>query len=342
VTYGELSAGTNTITATFVKLPAMTLDLISSGEGDLNIDSPGGPLSTVVLEYGDEVGDFVILPSYGWFVESIVLITGDGVSLTITDSARAASFTIGYSELRSGTNTMTVIFVKLPAMTLDLISSGEGEFYIDSAGGPVYTVVLEYGDEVSGFVISPSYGWVIGSVVLITGDGVSLTITDSARSASFTIGYDELTAGTNTITVTFVIEGTGPVDPPGPHGGGPTGQGPHTLLLLLLLFAIPFIWAVLLWVNGGTVVSGTVTHKGKGLDDVEIEYAIDGNKGYVTTNADGGYTITVPRGSEVMLPSVVKKGYAVSGATMDGKAVREYTTLSFGIHKKRTEVDFVM
>ncbi|MCL1984697.1 MAG: hypothetical protein FWG58_04805, partial [Methanomassiliicoccaceae archaeon] len=78
-------------------------------------------------------------------------------------------------------------------------------------------------------------------------------------------------------------------------------------------------------------VNGAVTHKGKGLAGVRIEYTTNGEARTVMTDKKGNYVLDAPVGSEVKITSVTKDGYEVI----------EDLPISFFMEKD-TSVDFKM
>jgi len=91
---------------------------------------------------------------------------------------------------------------KTDPMTLDAESSGNGQFYIVSPGGPEYHAVLNPGD-IADLAISPSSGWKIKSVILTLGSGAELDKTGDALSGNLSVDYYELESGTNVIRAVF-------------------------------------------------------------------------------------------------------------------------------------------
>ncbi|MCL2509910.1 MAG: DUF1565 domain-containing protein, partial [Methanomassiliicoccaceae archaeon] len=118
---------------------------------------------------------------------------GFGVTLDLIDYAGGDPVQ-GYS----------IVFLaeeKTNYMTLDVESSGSGQFYIDSAGGPLYQIEVGPGDTVDSFVITSTPGWKIESIILTAGDGTKI---DKTNDALITVDYSELASGTNVIKVVFV------------------------------------------------------------------------------------------------------------------------------------------
>jgi uncharacterized repeat protein (TIGR02543 family) len=166
-------------------------------------------------------------------------------------------------------------------LTLDLVTIGSGEFFIDEAGGPEHTAVLYPGDVVVNFVITPAHGWKIGSVILVDGNDIAHDKTSDAIAGTLTISYNELASGTDTLTVTFLkIE----------------DERPWYLLLLPL-----FIVLLLIFADDDEEVYGKVTRNGKGLAGVTVSYTLNGVPRTVVTDKDGDYSIDVDMGDVIAI-----------------------------------------
>ena len=142
--------------------------------------------------------------SDGSFVGNVEVViparAANGFEVTVPLTADAAVKGYGIVLLSETKNT---------DMTLDVVSSGSGSFYIDSPSGPEYQAVLSVGDTVNDFVISPLSGWKIKSVILTSGDGSVFNKTNDAISGTLTVSYNELASGTNIIKAVFE-----PITPP--------------------------------------------------------------------------------------------------------------------------------
>ncbi|MDR0334969.1 MAG: hypothetical protein LBH69_03695, partial [Methanomassiliicoccaceae archaeon] len=230
-----------------------------------------------------------------------------------TADAAAGTLTVSYSELAGGVSTITVTFVdtRIPDEILDLITVGDGEFFIDASGGPEYSANLNAGDSVSNFVITPAPGWMIGSVILVAGDGTAYDKTDDALSGTLTVSYDELASGANTITVTFTEVPVIPDD----EGS----SFPWWILLFGLIFLLIFLD------DDDEEVYGKVTWKGRGIAFAKISYTLNGTSGTVTTDKDGDYSIPVAIGDDIAITEVTKGRSSVSGLPAEMHIVKERT-----------------
>jgi len=360
VSHGELAGGTNTITAKFVPIDEI-LNLVTVGSGSFYADAAGGPAYTVTMNAGDIVGDFEIAPSYGWTLESVILVAGDGTSYDKTADAVAGTLSVSYNELEGGTNTITATFVPIDEI-LNLVTVGNGEFYVDAAGGPVYTVTLNAGDIVDDFAIVPSPERKIGSVILVTGDGASYDRTADAIGGTLTVSYDELTGGTNTITVTFVDAddpagggddgndtgddgddtddgndtgiddrdddgGATDINATGETGGGTGGGSGNSLWFILpLFFGLIFL---LIFLDDEEEIYGKVRYNGKGVAGVRISYTLNGVSKMTLTDKDGDYSISVDIGDEVV----------ITGAKKGKTSVSDALPMHLRVSEDRTKVD---
>jgi hypothetical protein len=186
------------------KNTSMQLDLAHEGDGDFFIGNPSDPKYTVTVSTGGNISDFKIIPASGWIITSAILVAGDGMVVDKTADALSSKLRVSYSELASGTNTITVTFVDT-RLYLDLVSQGDGDFYIDVSGTHLITATMALGDPaITDFVITPASGWIIGSVILLAGDGTVVDKAADALSDTLSVAYEELAEGINTITVTFV------------------------------------------------------------------------------------------------------------------------------------------
>ena len=123
--------------------------------------------------------------------------TANGLKVTVPLMADAEGTAVG------GYGIVLLNMLKSTTMTLDVTSSGGGEFYIDSPGGPEYQATLDVDGVIDNFVISPSPGWEIKSVILTAGDGSVFDRTNDALNGNLAVNYDELASGTNVIHAVF-------------------------------------------------------------------------------------------------------------------------------------------
>gem|GEM_PF-3103105 len=125
--------------------------------------------------------------------------TANGLKVTVPLMADAEGTAVG------GYGIVLLSIPKSTSMILDVVSSGGGEFYIDSPSGRKYQATLDIGDFVDNFVTSPSPGWEIKSVILTAGDGSVFDKTVDALTGNIVVNYSELASGTNVIRAVFVL-----------------------------------------------------------------------------------------------------------------------------------------
>lgn len=137
----------------------MTLDVISSGSGKFYINSMSGPEYQAVLSFGDTLNDFVISPSSGWKIKSVILTAGDGAVFDKTTDAVDGKLTVLYNELASGTNTIEAVFEKSDTTAYPITSTADGGSTIAPSG----VVSVAHGNSVT-FSFSANQGYSIANV----------------------------------------------------------------------------------------------------------------------------------------------------------------------------------
>ncbi|MDR1405419.1 MAG: hypothetical protein LBJ20_07650, partial [Candidatus Methanoplasma sp.] len=122
---------------------------------------------------------------------------GEGLKITVPLAADAGGESVG------GYGIILLSKEKNTALTFEVIGSGDGVFCIGSPDSREYQAILNVGETVSNFVVSPSSGWRIGSVTLTTGDGAVFDKTDSALKGILSVSYSELASGINIMLAVF-------------------------------------------------------------------------------------------------------------------------------------------
>jgi hypothetical protein len=231
---------------------------------------------------------------------------------------------------------------KTGPMMLDLYASGNGEFYHDIRAGPEYRIEIYPGDTLGLFLIRPAEEWVVGSVILVAGDGTIFDKTADALAGALIVSYSELTDGDNNrITVTFVL-----IPPVKDADGGGGGFPLWPFLLPILIFLLLF----LMWERTVRII-GRVTAGGEPIADAAILYSMADSDGGqvirnvpVTTDVNGRYVIFVQKGWTVTIEGASKNGRLTTGATSvkDGLAVDETLYLTIPVEERIIEVNLTM
>jgi hypothetical protein len=138
-------------------------------------------------------------------------LLGDPIPIVPVRTVDGFKITVPLQATVSGTDVKgyAVVILAEPKntdLTLNAeVKSGNGQFYIDDIGGPLYQKTLSLGDpDIDNFIITPDSGWELKSVTLTAGDGSVFDKTNDALNGTLAVSYNEMASGTNTISAVFV------------------------------------------------------------------------------------------------------------------------------------------
>ncbi|MCL2786353.1 MAG: hypothetical protein FWD81_03945, partial [Methanomassiliicoccaceae archaeon] len=109
-------------------------------------------------------------------------------------------------------------------------------------------------------------------------------------------------------------------------------------VVLLIAAHLTFI---IIMLGRYTFITGIVVYKGKGVAGVKVSFTVRGKTKELVTDRNGRYSVSVLKGSDVVMISAVMSGQSVKEVLKDGEKVPEGLPLELNVGKHKTVIDII-
>jgi hypothetical protein len=251
-----------------------------------------------------------------WKIRTL-LTQGKDYELSYSNNTNAGTATVTITGIGNYAGTLTVNFTINKAV---LIVTADDKRKAPGADDPKFTATAK------GFVNNENSS-VIKGQFLIWRDGDDPTLGEAPDEngiySRFTIWISTGTASADNYEFKFM-------------NGTLTIRDKDSLIPTWMpIAAVAAVVLILLFMLTGVRFreTGSVTHNGRGLAGVVIEYTMNGESGTAVTDRNGQYLIRALAGSEVTIMNAEKKGYELSGTLPEPFIMEKATNVDLTMEK---------